>query len=726
MKNFITSFLFILLFINSHAQITINYDDTKSIDSLISNLDKTTINSNILYDRVTPFSKLITFNQSDNNKSNRRHFEQVFAELYNASKQEKLISIDQLRGMYSFNKNKVEIGILNIAFHTLNYNNEDDNLGGLHFNGNQNKFETIANREPFLVNEKLIISPLKSFVKGQNITYIFKNNLVFNENPNRTIQHLTADFGTGQTYNIIQNGVISNNEIFVNYNTTGEKTLYFTVEFDDGSTMTTMAEIKINIMPVPQGLDTICANIPFQGYDETYPILGKLEYRVFYHTGGSNLQKPIIFIDGFDPEDKRKIIDADIDYDIDPEAHVSIKELIYYSNTPNGTDIHPFIQDFQDAGYDVIIVNHPTYQRTVGGSTITIDGGADFIERNARAHIALYQKLNNELEQNGSSQELVIIGPSMGGQISKYALAYMEKKFQETGLPEWNHNCRLWVSIDSPHQGTNIPMGSQANIFFLGYTQGNQEAIDKYERRLNSIAGKQQLKFQFSHTFPDKLSLNGRIFPTGYNTTPPPFHTQYYNNVANNGVSGSNGYPQNLRKISIINGSLTGVKNGRGGDKIFDIEAYHGNTTVFHNRVHFIEYSGQDNEIFYGKGMYASLWPPIIEWYSWSSTFTNNLPHGSLDAVPGSTFNTQEEIRDQIVDQLDSLVGAGKIDGYDNLVDLFSNHTFMPTHSTLDTNGFSNWNQPINHNLLCSNQTPFNNYYGEPVNTGHVTQGQRT
>ncbi len=115
----------------------------------------------------------------------------------------------------------------------------------------------------------------------------------------------------------------------------------------------------------------------------------------------------------------------------------------------------------------------------VNGVLTTVDGGADYIERNAMAHIALYQKLNGSLNDNGSSEQLVIMGPSMGGQVSRYALAYMEKEFAATGLPEWNHNTRLWVSVDSPHQGANIPMGGQANIFFLGYTQGDQGAKDK-------------------------------------------------------------------------------------------------------------------------------------------------------------------------------------------------------------------------------------------------------
>ena len=38
---------------------------------------------------------------------------------------------------------------------------------------------------------------------------------------------------------------------------------------------------------------TITASIPFQGYNETSPVYGQLQYRIFYHTNNNNLQKNI-------------------------------------------------------------------------------------------------------------------------------------------------------------------------------------------------------------------------------------------------------------------------------------------------------------------------------------------------------------------------------------------------------------------------------------------------
>lgn len=95
------------------------------------------------------------------------------------------------------------------------------------------------------------------------------------------------------------------------------------------------------------------------------------------------------------------------------------------ANTPP-TAIIPMLTSLD---YDVIVVNHPTYQRNV-----PIDGVADFIERNGLTHVALYQYMNAQLAPDNSAKERVIIGPSMGGKIYRYALAYMEKTMYTANL----------------------------------------------------------------------------------------------------------------------------------------------------------------------------------------------------------------------------------------------------------------------------------------------------
>lgn len=142
---------------------------------------------------------------------------------------------------------------------------------------------------------------------------------------------------------------------------------------------------------------------------------------MFYATNGACdgvLRKLIIVVDGFDPRDTMGIEKF-------YNENLNVKEF------EKGNS---FADSLRAQGYDVVVLNFPTYQN----GTITfpffgrnivfpkmIDGGADYIERNALVLVALINRIN-ALKQG--TEKLTIISPSMGGLISRYALAYMKKK----------------------------------------------------------------------------------------------------------------------------------------------------------------------------------------------------------------------------------------------------------------------------------------------------------
>ena len=191
-----------------------------------------------------------------------------------------------------------------------------------------------------------------------------------------------------------------------------------------------------------------------------------------------------MIIDGFDPGDRRQIQDSDPHPWATDQTHRSIEEMMTYFDTHgNPVAIIPILREL---GYDVVVVNHPTHWH----NGIRIDGGADYIERNALTHVQLYRQLVHRLNQNNSEESLVIVGPSMGGQISRYALAYMEKH-------NLDHRTRLWVSIDSPHLGANIPIGVQSLLHLMRDITGSVAAEDFIEQQLNSAAARQQLIEQY-------------------------------------------------------------------------------------------------------------------------------------------------------------------------------------------------------------------------------------
>ena len=730
---------------------------------MLSNLNTSQITSGVLIDKVTTFANIINYNTIDSNISNSKHFNQALSELYRASDQTRFIPLTELknRTATTTSNNSVDIGIINTTFHKLNFNEENPSAGGVTFNQSTGKFVAVAGRPSFIGKKISAIAPLKEFVTGSSFVFNFKNNLIFN-NATTTIKTLVVDFTDGSTPStIISNSAIVIPSKTVNYSTTGMKTLKFTITYSDNTTLITFGKIYIkynsNLQTLaPSNTNSPCyellkdkgiftSTIPFQGYSESSPVFGKTEYTVFYGYSNTAKQmiKPIIIVDGFDPKDKRKVQDCDCEQDptcvlnnddddngvFNPANHESLEDLMNYNEVVAGNNVQKnLIRELRTKGYDVIVINNPTYTSTnVAGQTVTIDGGADYIERNAMTLVSYMQSVKGQQAIAGSTQKLVLIGPSMGGQITRYALAYMEKRFAEETdpieKPKWQHNARLWVSVDSPHLGANIPVGAQANIWFLADRLGKEPAKIQYYEELNSVAGKQQIISQFQNAR-ETGYLNGNSF-----------FTTYYNNLNTNGVAGSGGYPvsnADFRKIAMVNGSLTGKKDAVEQQTFLYMRGYirglwpfqSSTITLLRLQDNFMPASGQTATVFKGDGQNSTFNIGFNHWYvdfshpRYSLSVNNNSIKGSMDVVPGGTFTTAKYIKEAVSE------GLREAGVRQETRDYIENHSFISTFSAIGhLNPNQNWGNPLNTNLTCSSnrQTPFDSYYGTENNTAHTS-----
>jgi hypothetical protein len=723
-----------------------------SIDSMLVDIDKTHFTSGVLYDRVYSWSQLATFNDSIN-ISNKKYFEQALYELFMASKEEKFISHKTLRTYYTPDslQHVVDIGVINAIFHTVNYVPENEDEGALQI-GSNDTFEKIDNGKPeFKLNHVFMVSPLKLNVVGEEFVFHFDVDFLLEDAEGIEIVSLVANFDTPIDYTLISNGSIVNENILINYAEGGGKILTVTATFSDGNSLTTQGALNVSLVSnqPPQDLIqdyTIDSNYPFQGYDEAVTINGKLDYRIFYHTSNGNNQanliRPLIIIDGFDPGDKRQIQDSDPHPDLSNDEHDSIEEMMTYKDSSGNN--HMLIDELRALGYDVVIVNHPTYWR----NGTQVDGGADFIERNALTHVTLYEYLNTILTQNNSTHELIIVGPSMGGQISRYALAYMEAN-------NIDHNTKLWVSIDSPHLGANIPVGAQTLLNVLKDFTGSVEAQDFVENQLGSPAAKQQLIEQhkteyiiypwLQSTSVGQDYLNGRTVSQGFSENRGhPFFVQYYNNLFNNGSPNSKGYPQNLRKIALVNGSLTNTKayqnpfenNGTeySGSSFSDTYASNGAQTF--------KIKGYANIIGHITTMETYAMPSIgnthkISYFKKKSAFgwsffdrfiTNSNSRGNLDNVPGGWFSTQRDLAHSIENSVpcEWVIGQICVNNWD-IHSLEHVNSFIPTVSALGFyNPDFNWSQNFDRNLVCTGEIPFDSYFGPRDNEQHTSFTQES
>lgn len=527
------------------------------------------------------------------------------------------------------------------------------------------------------------------------------------QNNTKTINSLSVYDGQSQTVTLAPGGSFTST-----YQTTGAKTLTFTANFSNSTTQTVQGIITItgimgvtgNIYPVVLPCDPISpipykATTPFADYITGASKYGEGEIG-YYYAGCSNkkITKPIIILDGFDPGDERDVSE--------------IYGLLNY-NDASGISRN-FGEEMRALGYDIIVVNFPSITEgyDASGNVITRDGGADYIERNAFVLTRLINDINTQLLTNGSAEKITIVGPSMGGQISRYALAYLEK----TGV---NHNCKLWVSFDSPHLGANIPIGDQWWLDYYARVGGLDEAIKKRDNSIGAVASKQLL---IHHYLANSVAAAGA----------PNFRITYDQNLHNNGVAGSNGYPKNLRKVAITNGSGAGRLQPQGTScgEVLQMDVYTRtyvrllrligvpvNFQVSSSNIYFRPDKGATCKVF--DGWFAKF---SLSNYHNEEKFAQTPSYTTgYDVVPGGKYNTQAAI-----EEAGSKKQPQSKQKFSNVV---PNHAFIPTVSALDlsTANTIDWADNLsNRNLTCSpnvaggKETPFDSYFTPAYNEDHV------
>nr|WP_315203953.1 hypothetical protein [uncultured Flavobacterium sp.] len=479
------------------------------------------------------------------------------------------------------------------------------------------------------------------------------------------------------------------------------------------------------------------SNIPYQAWTETAPLYGKLEYKIFYANtnqtgvcGIDRVKKPFVVIDGFDPGDKRKIELEDCDDNCQeinkdaltdtfiPEKYKSIRKLMSYKdNSGSNEELIDIITALQQNGFDVIVINLPTDRNPSDYNEVLQDYGADFIERNAMTFASFLKDLNASMKTRSITEKAVVVGPSMGGQITRYALAYMEKQQQATGDATWSHNTRLWVSMDSPHQGANVPLSIQGSTYFLGYIRGQEKAKKSYDEKLLAPAIREML-IEHNEEAINQLSTN----------PPSPYFTNYHTNLDSNGLPNSKGYPINLRKIAITNGSLSGLQEASPGQTALDMRGYIDfsikilgvrigwNINLFSSVQNYQYPYGQSGRIY---SVSAAAVNPVL-WISEAVSRQTVKSLGSLDVVSGGLANSINDFKEESIGALTTMHLRKDMRTPSTQEGLVVPHAFIPTHSALDTNGFANWHEPLNVNLVCTGQTPFDSYFGEAVNRDHI------
>ncbi len=422
------------------------------------------------------------------------------------------------------------------------------------------------------------------------------------------------------------------------------------------------AEPNPEFYPERSVVSTITANIAYQGYGESQPYFGQGEYEIFLDNVDGILDRPVIVLDGFDPGDGRGI------------------GALYASLSYGGQNL---ADELRDLGFDIVILNAPNY--TTDGYQIS--GGGDFIQRNAMVLVALIQEINAQKQGN---EELVVLGPSMGGLIGRYALAYMEQQ----GLP---HETRLYLSFDSPHRGANIPISLQYLINYFAVVGGDPMAQATVDFVLNSAAAKQMLVDHLLGHLAAGSDLEqdpNLLLPFGA----PNFRDAFQQELD------ALGFPQNVRNVAMINGAIEGTTIGSPGMEVVNTSIEVDALTDIEIALYFTPSAGQNITVTDVSTFFIGI--PIS---TFSADAESPTTSDGLDSAPGGTGNISA-----------ALAGGGGSPVLQAFIDALNQdeYSFIPTMSALAINT-DNWHGPADLSL-----SPFDNIEASTINSSHVSLTQ--
>lgn len=304
------------------------------------------------------------------------------------------------------------------------------------------------------------------------------------------------------------------------------------------------------------------------------------------------------------------------------------------------------------------------------------------------AHLAIAALNYINANRNDASDKFTMIGASMGGLVSRYALAASELDPATYGSSDVD----TWISFDSPQTGANIPLGLQQFFGFFGDFADDYSdlvMIEEFQSKLDSVAAKQMLLVHYSSSA--TLAAN-------------PSSAAFWNTMD------TFGYPAACKKIAISNGSGFGdLQPFVPGEQIIDWD--HDSFLLdIGSRIYALKKSPSTAAtLFYGRFDPWDLFDRVDERQTISKYSTY-----ALDNVSGGTRASFQELFDNLPS---SYVGSDDWCRYPN-------HCFIPMTSSLGL-PVSEIEQVVEDNGAVLALSPFDEVHYALTNEEHISINAR-
>jgi len=411
------------------------------------------------------------------------------------------------------------------------------------------------------------------------------------------------------------------------YPSTGPKTLTLTATLRDGRTLTARAQLTVAALATPAPDDTlhITASVAYDGAVATG------QAYVLYAPGHTAITNPAVVVEGFD-------LDNSMDWPV-------LYDLLNREN---------LLDDLRADGFDGVVLDFTE--------------ATEPIQRNAFVLTELLTEIDAQLPPGAT---IGLVGASMGGLVSRYALDWLENEGVDARV-------RTWISFDAPQRGADIPLGLQHWLQFFA----DQSTDAAYLlSRLDTPAARQMLLYHHAAT-------------SGSTAAPDPLRAGLLADLAAVGD-----WPSRPRKVAIVNGSGTGQDQGFGpGAQLIDY-TYRSFLVDIDGNVWAVPDGGAARTVFYGG--INQIWPL-------PDTYQTIAVGGTLpwDGAPGGSRASMAQMDTTAVP-------------YGDIVALHDSHCFIPTVSSLAIAGAGPFYDVAGDPDLLAH-TPFDAVYWPTANQEHI------
>lgn len=450
---------------------------------------------------------------------------------------------------YNIGKHLVPIGIIDFNFDRLN---PDALIKGTLVEGDEFLEVNSRTSEIILQHRLVAASTLQTNIPGDVINFILPSELFFTNIYNHNLESIEIDFGNGQGFQLVN----FNEPISVKYRTnesdfielvtkltyldrdrnqnivysrstvhrTGSATIPMLEEKEAG--LRADAPTNVFIDGLPAGCKVGTNDV--SNCDISYVIVYALHEEAGFDPNGQKLRRPFIVADGFDPGNRRDYFQTVITGD--PEDFEDDSRGLYQIMNGDPSPWEPeesanMCEQLTNEGYDLIFVNYKK--------------GAGDIPTNGNWIIDFFNTINSSTFRDNKTEEAILVGPSMSGMTTRFALKAMEN----SGI---NHYVKSWVAFDAPMKGASVPLSMQHTVDFLTTINAPSYISSLVKLKANSIESQTKLR---SLTAQQLLLAHFDFTNRSANLENPSIlHSQFYTMI------NALGYPSYLKRYAISNG----------------------------------------------------------------------------------------------------------------------------------------------------------------------------